>query len=59
MAATCERFDRRNYRPPWPRVVPADVLALPKGVLLTGHEYITRFIDTAWRAPCSTTPQLQ
>ena len=25
-----ERFDRRNYRPPWPRVVPADVLAFPK-----------------------------
>ena len=54
-----ERFDRRNYRPPWPRMVPADVQAFPKDVLLTGHEYITRFIDTAWRAPCSTTPQLQ
>lgn len=52
-----ERFDRRNYRPPWPRVVPAAVL--PIIGLLTGHEYITRFIDTAWRAPCSTTPQLQ
>lgn len=57
MADTCERFDRRNYRPPWPRVVPAAVL--PVIGLLTGHEYITRFIDTAWRAPCSTTPQLQ
>ena len=54
MADTCERFDRRNYRPPWPRVVPADVLAFPKGVLLTGHDYITRFIDTTWRSSCAT-----
>jgi hypothetical protein len=54
-----ERDDRRNYRPAWPRVVPAEVLPLTRGVLLTGHEYITRFIDTAWRAPCSPTPQLQ
>ena len=45
MADTCERFDRRNYRPPWPRVVPAEVLPFARGVLLTGHEYITRFID--------------
>lgn len=54
-----DRDDRRNYRPAWPRVMPAEVLPLARGVLLTGHEYITRFIDTAWRAPCSTTPQLQ
>lgn len=54
-----ERDDRRNYRPAWPRVMPAEVLPLARGVLLTGHEYITRFIDTAWRAPCSPTPQLQ
>jgi hypothetical protein len=53
-----ERDDRRNYRPAWPRVVPA-VVEIPIRGLLTGHEYITRFIDTAWRAPCSPTPQLQ
>ena len=53
MADTCERFDRRNYRPAWPRVVPA-VVELPIRGLLTGHDYITRFIDTTWRSSCAT-----
>lgn len=58
MAGITTRDDRRNYRPAWPRVVPA-VVEIPIRGLLTGHDYITRFIDTAWRAPCSPTPQLQ
>lgn len=51
MAGTCEPFDRRNYRPPRPRAVPAAVL--PVIGLLTGHDYITRFIDMTWRSPCA------
>lgn len=52
MAGTSERYDRRNYRPAWPRVVPA--LVIPIAGLLTGHEYINRFIDTTWRSSCAT-----
>jgi hypothetical protein len=48
-----ERDDRRNYRQTWPRIVPA-VVEIPIRGLLTGHDYITRFIDTTWRSSCAT-----
>lgn len=48
---------RRAYPYAWPMPVRAEVQRVAG--LMTGHEYITRFIDTAWRASCSTTPQLQ
>lgn len=57
MAGACERYDRRNYRPPWPRVVPV-VVELPIRGLMTGHKFITDFIDMTWRTPCAT-PQLK
>jgi hypothetical protein len=50
-----DRFDRRNYLPPWPRVAPAVVA--PVAGLMTGHAYIHRFINTTWSPPCASSPQ--
>lgn len=48
-----QTFERRSRPKPWPHIVPA--IILPVRGLMTGHEYITRFIDTTRTPPCKTT----
>lgn len=43
---------RRAYPYAWPMPVRAEVQRVAG--LMTGHDYITRFIDTTWRTPCAT-----
>lgn len=53
MANVTETFERRGHPQPWQRIVPPVIL--PVRGLMTGHEYITRFIDTTRTPPCKTT----
>lgn len=50
-----DHFERRARITTWPRITPAEVL--PVAGLMTGHAYITQFIETTWSPPCATTPQ--